>query len=82
MPPLNPITAEQVAEMKRLAQVLAAQCDALLRGESPQHHLAMADSLLGRLGERSRQVRMNLQLVRGVADEKHRGESWIYTRPQ
>jgi hypothetical protein len=78
MPPLTPVVLEQIAEMKRLAQVLTAQCDALARGESPQHHLAMAESLLGRIAERHRSVRMHVQMVRGLADEKHRGEGWIW----
>jgi hypothetical protein len=81
MPPLTPVVLEQIAEMKRLSQVLTAQCDALARGESPQHHLAMIDSLGGRVAERSRQVRMNLQLIRGRPDVAGRGDAWIYERP-
>lgn len=78
MPPLTPVVLEQIAEAKRLTQVLEAQWAALSRGESPQHHMAMAESLLARVHERCRSVRMNLQMVQGVADEKERGEGWIW----
>lgn len=82
MPPLTPVVLEQIAEAKRLTQVLEAQWAALARGESPQHHLAMIDSLVTRIQERSRAARMNVQMVQGAADLKHREESWIYQAPK